>query len=117
MKYLAFLFGSGAGGNRTLVQTRNPEAFYMLSFRLVVGKGSGGKRSKNPIRSLSTSSPGPDARKTNLCGLIPHVRKASERYNGALGGILVPTVTLTTGIKLILLGKIKQRVHSYYCHL
>jgi hypothetical protein len=32
---------SGVGGIRTLVQTRKPFAFYMLSFTLIVGKENG----------------------------------------------------------------------------
>lgn len=37
--YYKFIFFCGAAGNRTLVQTRNPYAFYMLSHLLVFDDG------------------------------------------------------------------------------
>ena len=37
--FFFFFFDSGAAGNRTLVQTRNPYAFYMLSFLLFFDDG------------------------------------------------------------------------------
>lgn len=37
--YYKFIFFCGAAGNRTLVQTRNPYAFYMLSRLLIFDDG------------------------------------------------------------------------------
>lgn len=48
--YLTFKLYCGAGGNRTLVQSSSPKAFYMLSFHLIFEKRSGGK---HPNRILS----------------------------------------------------------------
>ena len=68
---------------------------------------------RSPVRKISPRTPGHAPQPASHC----RYPDASRTRSGSCRRGTRPRTSLGTGIKVMLLSKITQRVHSYYCHL
>ena len=109
---ISLLFGcGGAGGSRTLVQTRKPYAFYMLIFAFGFRAQA---RPKPPTYALASKFHSDCEARPELFPILLHRR--IERFGTrAFGRCLVSTTVAE--IKLIYYTSIKQREHKNRCQI
>ncbi len=67
---------------------------------------------RSPVRKISPRTPGHAPQPASHC----RYPDASRTRSGSCRRGTRPRTSLGTGIKVMLLSKITQRVHSYYCH-
>ena len=95
----------GAGGSRTLVQTRNPKAFYML-IRCLILLRAPGSRQPNARPSSFISLRGRNIPRGYLP--IDDTPLPKRQEAGRKGGVLVPAPTWGAGIKEFYLVKLRS---------